>query len=83
MPVKSDFKTCTHAPDITKPILDWRECYACIDEVTTQLIVARAYLKELAEGVFNEAGDMSIPVAEPIRGQHFTRIAATALGIIS
>lgn len=77
MPIVSNFKTCAHGSR------DWRECFQCIDEVATNLVIARTYLKELAEGVFNDNGDCSIPVTEPIRGQHFQRIAATALGVIS
>lgn len=77
MPIINTFKKCEHGCD------DWRECFQCIDEVATSLMIARTYMKELAEGTFNDAGDMMIPVTEPVRGQHFQRIAATALGIIS
>jgi hypothetical protein len=81
MPIVSTFKICTHVPEGVT--VDWRNCFACIDEVTTQLMIARTYLKELSEGVFNEHGDMSIPVTEPIRGQHFQRIAQTAYSIVA
>lgn len=78
MAIKSIFKTCQHSEG-----LDWRQCYQCLDEVATNLTIARTYLNELANGTFNEFGDLAIPVAEPIRGQHFQRIAQTALSIIS
>lgn len=82
MPVLNTFKTCTHSPE-GKPTLDWRECYTCVDEVATQLTIARSYLKELATGDFTDAGDCKKPIAEPVQGRHFQQIAATGLGACS
>ena len=79
MPVVSNFKKCTHTDD---PI-DWRSCYACIDEVTTQLMIARTYLNELAHAEFNENGDCAKPITEPIQGRGFQQIAATAYSVVS
>lgn len=77
MPVISNFKKCEHGQR------DWRECHQCIDEVATSLMLARTYLNEIANAEFNDNGDCVTPVTEPIRGQNFQRIAATALGVIS
>lgn len=79
MPVYSSFKTCAHGPNVP----DWRECFQCIDEVTVQLTIARSYLTELARAEFNNNGDCTKPVAEPVFGRHFQQIAQTALGVIS
>ncbi len=78
----STFRTCNHRNEIDSPVNDWRECWACIDEVTMQLAIARTYLTEIAEGKFNDNGDCYEPISEPVRGRHFQQIARTGLGAI-
>ena len=80
---RSQFRTCTHCPPEQAATADWRECWACADEVAMQLAIARSYLKEIAEGKFNDNGDMTVPVAEPVQGRHFQQIAATGLAAAS
>lgn len=79
MAVKSTARVCIHTRTDDK-MIDWRECFQCIDMMQTELVIARQYLKELAYGVFNDDGVMQEPVAEPVRGQGFARIAATGFG---
>lgn len=82
MPIVSDFKTCNHMPPGAE-LTDWRECFACIDELAMQVRIARTYLRELAEAKFNDNGDCVSPVSEPLQGRHFQQIASTGLGAIS
>lgn len=86
MPVINNFKTCPpeHRPEGAKPLLDWRECSRCVDEVAMQLTIARSYLTELANADgFNDNGDCVKPIAEPVQGRHFAQIASTGLGACS
>ena len=64
---------CLHGKDA------WRTCPDCLDEIEMKLMIAHRYLKEIAEGKFNDNGIMSIPVSEPIQGRSFQQIAETAL----
>lgn len=66
-------QTCIHGAD------NWRKCLDCLDEVEMKLMIARRYLKEIAEGKFNDNGIMTVPVAEPVQGRDFQQIAATGL----
>lgn len=75
--MKNAFKTCPHNAT------DWRECFQCLDEVAMQLAIARVYLKEIAQGAFNDNGDCTAPVAEPVRGRSFQQIAARGLSAAS
>ena len=83
MPIMNEFRECTHGSKEDSAVTDWRECYKCLGEVTMQLTIARTYLKEIAEGKFNDNGIMTIPVAEPLQGRDFQQIAATGLGACS
>lgn len=84
--IANNFKTCNHTPDNENPIIDvidWRECMMCVDETVAQLIIARAYLEEIAKADFNDSGDCIRPFKEPVQGRSFQQIAATGFGASS
>lgn len=93
MPITDDFKKCCHnaLPNLPAdvsvpapmPILDWRDCHQCIDEVKMQLVIARAYLQEIQMAEFNDNGVCSKPFKEPVQGRGFQQIAATGLSMAS
>ena len=78
----NDKPVCPHQTE-ESPIRDWRECWACVDMMSAQLVIARAYLKELALATFNDDGVCVRPVAEPVQARHFQAIAATGLSASS
>ena len=61
---------------------DSRACAECVAVLKLQVKIAHGYLKELADGVFNDFGVMQVPVQEPVQGQSFKQIAGTALRVM-
>ena len=73
------FKTCVHSKEPT----DWRKCLLCVDEIMVGYVIAKTYLREIAEGEFNANGDLFAPVQEQsLRGRDAHQIARTALSVM-
>lgn len=71
-------KVCTHGKQ------HWRTCGDCHDEVEMALVIARTYLRELAnENGWTEESVCKKPVSEAIQGRTFQQVASLALSAMS
>lgn len=75
-------RQCTHQTE-DNPVRDIRDCWQCMTEILTELMIAKTYLTEIAMGEFDEHGRLTAAVSETaLVNRGYQAIAATALKVM-